>query len=118
MMRTSVEVSKMRIFANHGVFEQERRVGNVFEVTVMVDYPFEYAMMNDSLDGTVSYADICDIIKEEMGTPSKLIEHAAWRIREHLKRDYPQISGGTIKITKITPPVEAQVEGCSAIIEW
>ena len=117
-MKTSVEVSKMRVYAYHGVFEQERRIGNAFEVTVKVDYPFEYAMMNDSLDGTISYADICDIIKEEMGIPSKLIEHAARRIREHLRRDFPQISGGAIKITKITPPVEAQLEGCSAIIEW
>ena len=117
-MKTSVEVTNMHVYAYHGVFEQERRVGNAFSVTVRVDYPFEAAMMNDSLDDTVSYADICSIIKAEMAIPSKLIENAAWRICSRLKESYPQISGGYIKITKIKPPVEAQLDGCSVIIEW
>ena len=33
-MRTSVTLRKMRFFAYHGVAEQERKVGNHFEVSL------------------------------------------------------------------------------------
>ena len=41
VMECSVKLERMRFYAYHGVMEQERRVGNDFEVTLEVWYPFE-----------------------------------------------------------------------------
>ena len=34
-----IEITRLRLHAFHGVLEQERRVGNDFEVSVTVGYP-------------------------------------------------------------------------------
>ena len=53
--------------------EQERRVGNDFEVSLTVDYPFEKALTSDDLDHTLNYALLYDVIAAEMQQPSKLL---------------------------------------------
>ena len=62
-MKTSIELNRIRFFSYHGVAEQERRVGNDYEVSLRVDYPLERAMESDSLCDTLDYAalyvDVC-----------------------------------------------------------
>ena len=52
----SITLNKCRFFSYHGVDEQERVVGNHFEVTLKVYCPMDSAMTSDDLDGTVNYA--------------------------------------------------------------
>lgn len=54
-LTTSVEIERLAVRARHGVFDQERKVGNDFEVTVRVDYPWD--IDSDSLDGTLNYGE-------------------------------------------------------------
>ena len=46
-MNTFVELRKIRFYAYHGVAEQERCVGNDYEIYVKVKYPFKDAMETD-----------------------------------------------------------------------
>lgn len=117
-MKTYVEIEGLRIYAYHGVLDQERKVGNYFEITLRVEYPFSGALLSDNLEDTISYADLCAIIQRQMAIPSKLLEHVAGRIIESIKSSFPKIESGIIKITKITPPIEAQMKGASIIVEW
>ena len=117
-MTTTIEISKLKIYAYHGVFEQEQKVGNLFEVTLQVDYPFENAMDSDNLDDTASYAQMCEIIKSEMKITSKLLEVVAGRTIKALKKEFPKISGGVIKISKMNPPISMQMESVSVVVKW
>ena len=47
-MNTFVELRKIRFYAYHGVAEQERCVGNDYEIYVKVKYPFKDAMETDN----------------------------------------------------------------------
>lgn len=118
VMKGTVEIRGLRLFARHGVFAQEREVGNLFQVDVRVAYPMERAMREDCLDGTVNYAEVVGLIKEEMDIPSALLENVAWRIHERLMARYPAIEGGYIKVTKISPPIPAELDGVGVEIEW
>ena len=62
-------------------------------------------LRSDQLDGTISYADIYAVVAAQMQTPSRTLEHAAIRIAEALQSGYPQIKSGSVKITKVTPPI-------------
>ena len=71
MMRTSITLDNLRFRARHGVMEQERAVGNTFVVALRLDYPFEEAMQTDNLEATLNYAEVYEVVKAEMGVPSR-----------------------------------------------
>lgn len=95
----------VRFHAHHGVFEQERTVGNEFSVNLRVSVEQTSGMADDNLEGTLSYADLYDAVAAEMAVPSRLLEHLAIRTVSRLRKDFPQILSGEIEITKIAPPI-------------
>ena len=112
-MDTAISLEKMRFYAYHGVSEQERTVGNDYEVTLKVSAPVQGAMEDDSLYHTINYAELYELVKQEMEIPSCLIEHVAGRIVKRLRQEYPQITAIALKVTKIHPPRSGEVESAS-----
>ena len=112
----TVEINGLRVKARHGVFNQERAVGNIFEVSIKIHYPMQQALTLDDLSGTVSYAEVIELVKEVMQQPSMLIEHVAHRIRCALLSTYPLILGGEIRIAKLQPPVVAELKEVAVTI--
>ncbi|MCF0219449.1 MAG: dihydroneopterin aldolase [Muribaculaceae bacterium] len=98
-------VDSLRLSAHHGVFPQEQLLGNEFLVSVELLYPITDAALNDDLDGTINYAEVVGLIRREMATPSRLLEHVAWRIAAALRRRWPAIVSGTLTVAKPTPPI-------------
>lgn len=99
-----VALRECRFFARHGVMEHERRAGNEFEVSLEVCYtPGD--PLSDSLEGTISYADLYEIAAAEMQTPAQLLETVAARITARATQRWPQISSMSVTIVKITPPI-------------
>lgn len=103
-METKISLNRLRFYAYHGVLEQERRVGNHYEVSIEVCYPFERALVSDDLADTLDYSRLYSIVEQEMAVPSQLLEHVAGRIKAAVCAAFPQITGGTISVTKLHPP--------------
>ncbi len=118
MMRTTITLDRMKFHARHGVLEQERRVGNTFEVNLRLDYPFADAMTTDNLAATLNYAEVYEVVKREMAEPSQLLEHVAGRIRTALLREFPLISGGFIRIEKCRPPIPGITGAAGVEVSW
>lgn len=119
-MECSVRLENLRFYAYHGVMEQERRVGNEFEVTLEVYYPFENALKSDELEDTLNYAALYAIVEREMAEPSKLLERVAGRIIEAINKEFPAVSGGNIKISKLHPPFKCDMPNGAAavVVKW
>ncbi|MDE5745104.1 MAG: dihydroneopterin aldolase [Paramuribaculum sp.] len=117
-MTGTIEIDSLRLFARHGVAGQERIVGNIFEVSLSILYPLDYATGSDNLQDTLNYAEVINIVRAEMEIPSQLLEHVAGRIIKRLTSEFPQIYGGKIKITKTVPPCGVEIKGVSVILEW
>lgn len=118
MLKTSITLNGMRFYAHHGVSPQETAVGNWFEVTVRVDYPFERAMEDDVLEGTLDYAALYDCVRREMEFPSKLLEHVAGRIRRAVCRTFPGVTGGCVQVVKLCPPIPGAMASASVEVSW
>lgn len=116
MKSSYIVLENIQIFAHHGVMEQEAKVGNHFSVSVKLKVDLTKASETDNVDDTISYADIYNIIKEEMQQPSKLLEHVAGRIVSHLKMEFPSIEEIEIKLSKLNPPMGAQLDAASVIL--
>lgn len=118
MMTGTIEINGLRLTARHGVLPQERVVGNVFEVTVHLRYSICRAMEHDTLEDTVNYAEVVEIVRDVMSVPSLLLEHVVWRIREAILARYPAVQGGLIRLAKLTPPIPAEMKDVAVRVEW
>lgn len=115
-MKTTIEITRLRLHAFHGVLEQERRVGNDFEVSVTVGYPV--VIGSDELSATLNYAELIDVVKKVMAEPSALLEHVAYRIGEAVTSRWPLIDGGMVRVAKLTPPVRSEVAEVAVTLNW
>lgn len=107
----TITIDKLRLLCNHGVLEQERVVGNEFDVTVVFNYDATKAVMSDNIFSAISYAEVITVIRRTMATPSSLLEHAAGRVIDALATTFPSMISITVSITKIAPPIPAQMRG-------
>lgn len=115
-MKSYILLENLVFYANHGVFPQETVVGNVFYVDLKLYIDMEKAAKSDDLNDTVSYADIYNDVKNEMMIPSKLLEHAAYRIISRLKGKYGAIESVEIKLSKRNPPIGGQMDCASVVL--
>lgn len=118
VMESYIELKEIKLYAYHGVDKQERTVGNNYKIRVKVKYNIEKAGKSDSINDTLNYADLFDVIKCEMGIASNLLEHVAVRIVEAIKRNFKEVEGGELEIEKVKPPISGDVTGASVIIKW
>lgn len=118
-MELTVNIDRMRMRAYHGLLPQERLAGNIFTVSVSLTFPItEQDIESDSIDGTVNYAVLADIIKEEMAVPSNMIEHVALRLKRRMCALVNGPASGSVTVTKLTPPIAAAMQGASVTLAW
>lgn len=109
-MKNNIYVTGIKLHAFHGCLEEEARVGANYTVNVKLSTNFMEAAENDDLKKTVDYCDVYEIVKEEMGKRSKLIEQVCERIFTRLKKEVKGIDSLEIKIVKHRPPINGNVD--------
>lgn len=114
---STILLPQMSFHARHGVMPQERLVGARFTVSIEAAVRFDEALLTDRLEGTVSYADIHQAVKEEMAIPSALLEHVAGRIARRLFHDFPLITALKLELMKQNPPMGADIPAAGVRIE-
>ena len=114
---STIFVNDIQLHAYHGVMPQEQLTGNDYLVSVSAQYPIDKAIATDDVQHTLNYAMVYDIVKEEMGISSKLVEHVAGRIAQHLMKQFADISAVRVLVTKLNPPMGAQCAGAGVEIE-
>lgn len=115
-MTTKIALNDMRFYAYHGVGDQEKVVGNWYRVELTVTLPLAKAIESDCLTDTIDYSHLFRLIKQEMDIPSDLLEHLAGRILKALKAAYPQLTAIELKVSKLRPPFEGELESASVIL--
>ena len=102
----------VRLYAFHGVMEQERRVGGWFVVNLRVHYyNMVKACSSDCVDDTLNYAVLLDLVRQEMRQPSSLLEHVAGRIARAVFSRYPAVDAVDVSIVKENPPMGSSMQG-------
>jgi 7,8-dihydroneopterin aldolase/epimerase/oxygenase len=109
-------INTMQFYAFHGVYEQEKKIGNTYFVDLKLGLDLSKACESDQLEYTVNYASVFDEVKSTMGKPCKLIEHLAENICTKLRSTFPQIQTIEIKLTKSNPPITGQLDSVSVIL--
>lgn len=113
LTESSICLNDIRLYAFHGVLEQERRVGGEYSVSLRVHYNIYKAMETDNVADTLNYAQLLKIVKREMAVPSNLLEHVAGRIGKTVFHEFPQAEAIDLTVTKLNPPMGADCAGAS-----
>ena len=116
-MKHTIEVNGIKLYAHHGCLPEEEAIGGHYIVDVAITTDFTEAMQNDDLNKTVDYVDVNRIVSREMAIRSKLIEHVGYRIVQALKSEVSGIDSLKVKMTKLTPPINGDVNDVAIIIE-
>ncbi len=116
-MKHTIEVNGIKIYAFHGCLPEEEKIGGHYVVDVMLNTNFSEAALTDELSKTVDYVLIHQVVKEEMAIRSKLIEQVGQRIVDRIKREAEGINFLRVKVTKLTPPINGDVDNVAILIE-
>ena len=95
----------MVFYEHHGVYEEERRVMNSFEVNLSVSY-MENNPVFERIADTISYVNLFKIVQEKMKEPVYLLEKICQGIILNIKHQYPTVSEIRISIFKLQAPIE------------
>lgn len=101
-----IELEGMEFKAYHGCLEQEKVRGNSFTVDFRGELDLSAAAVSDNLNDTLNYADIYEIVVDEMSVPSELLENVAGRIVKTIERRFPQLLRFSVRVSKKRPPVD------------
>lgn len=101
-----IELEGMEFKAYHGCLEQEKVRGNEFVVDFRGELDLSAAAGSDNLNDTLNYAEIYDIVAEEMSVPSELLENVAGRILKAIEKQFPQLVSFSVRVSKKRPPVD------------
>lgn len=110
-------LENMEFYARHGHFEEEQKIGGRFAVDLVIDTDFSKAAETDDLDDAVDYSHIFELVKAEMETPSKLLEHIAKRIADKVYSASGKISKVRVTVSKLNPAIGGSMSRFSVTYE-
>ncbi|MDG1147132.1 MAG: dihydroneopterin aldolase [Crocinitomicaceae bacterium] len=116
-MTHTIEINGIKLYAYHGCLPEEGKVGGHYTVDVSLKTNFGSAAVSDQLNETIDYVDVNLIVKEEMAIRSKLIEHVGQRIVNRIKETFKNVISMRVKVTKICPPINGDVDNVAIILE-
>jgi dihydroneopterin aldolase len=108
----TIKIEGMEFRAAHGCYDTEQRVGGNFTVDATLEVEdggdaagFGGAAEADDMTRTVNYVEVYETIREQMATPSRIIENVAHRILKAISARFPDVRRCELTLAKLAPPI-------------
>lgn len=112
----TIELKGMEFFAYHGFYDEERKIGNKYNVDLTVLADLHEAAQRDRLSSTINYETLYKIVHARMQVPSKLLEHIAAQIGEEIMAHFGTVSEVSVRVSKFNPPIGGVCHSASVTI--
>ena len=109
----TISLNNVRFRAYHGIFPEERQKGNDFVVNMQVSYQPKSGTIL-SLDDTIDYGALFDIMNSVMQQPVDLLETLVQEIAQSVHHKFSHITGITVSVEKLNPPID-KFSGSAAV---
>jgi dihydroneopterin aldolase len=110
----TISLNNVRFRAYHGMQAEERKKGNDFVVNMQASFHPSAGIIT-SLDDTIDYAALFDIINITMQKPVDLLETLVQNIAQAAYQEFPQLKKVTVSIEKLNPPID-RFSGSATVI--
>lgn len=115
--RDQIRIRGLRIFAHHGVFEEETRLGQTFVVNATLFTSTRKGGLGDSLEDTISYADVCQFLTDYLQQNTwKLLEAAVEHTCRALLLRFPLLRKVELELEKPSAPIPLPFDSVSVCI--
>jgi len=100
----TIHLHNLKFFAYHGLYEEERKTGNNFEIDidVVADIPGTVT----KLEQTVDYAAVYYVVENRMKQPTSLLETLAYDLAEKIHQYDNKVRSVSITIKKLSAPIK------------
>lgn len=112
----TIRLNNIRIHAFHGAIPTENIVGADYLVNVEVKADWGKAAKNDDLTKTINYAEINDIVREEMRKQRILIETVAESIVDRILQTFSLVEETEVSVAKLNPPMTGEIESAEVVV--
>ncbi len=112
-----IHLKNIRTFSYHGCLVEESKIGSDYSVDLTIKTDLSKSAQSDKLADTVDYVLLNQIVKNEMGIRSELLEHAAQRIIDKIFAEMPTVTKVQVEVSKINPPIGGDVEAVTVIMK-
>jgi dihydroneopterin aldolase len=100
----SINLHNLTFFAHHGLYEEEKLLGNEFELNITIKHaPRQLPVMH--LPDTVDYVPVYELVKKRMAIPTPLLETVVTEIAQQILAQFSLAEEVFISIRKKYPPI-------------
>lgn len=113
-----IKIENLEVFANHGVFPEENKLGQKFLVSVTMYTNTRHAGKTDDLTASIHYGEVSQFIDRYMKEHTyQLIERVAESLAEELLLNTVHLEKVRVEVKKPWAPVGLPLESVSVAIE-
>ena len=109
----SIHLQNIILFAYHGVYDEEKILGNEFELNIIIKHTPQILPIKH-LSDTIDYITVYELVKKRMAIPTPLLETLATEIAQLILAQFSLVKTVSISIKKLYPPV-SQFKGSIGI---
>lgn len=108
----TIHLKKLQFFSFHGMHEEEKILGNEYEVNVEV--VFDEKGTITKIDDTINYVTIFELVKQRMNIPTPLLETVAQDIADKVYAADNRVRSIRVLVEKKNPPI-ANIQGSVSV---
>jgi dihydroneopterin aldolase len=108
-----ISLDKLVFFGYHGLYAEEKKLGNTYIVDVLIDFTPKQSTINQ-LEQTIDYVHVYALIKKWMAIPTPLLETLVGNMADDILNTEVLAEKVMVKITKQHLPI-AEFEGTASV---
>jgi dihydroneopterin aldolase len=117
-MSDAIFVNGLALHAYHGVMQHEAKVGQSFQLDLVLDIDLAAASRSDKLKDTISYDTVVKTASDAFCTRRyRLVEAAAGAVAEALLAEFPQLRSIRVTVHKPHAPIAATFTDIGVVVE-
>lgn len=103
----TIGLEAVKNYAYHGWYPEEQVNGGWFQTDLtLCVIPSD---VHESLDHTINYEWLNEIIQDEMNVPQRLLETVVKNLLERILAQYPEVLSVDIQLRKLNPPMTGDI---------
>lgn len=113
----TISIKRLEVFGNHGVLQEENRLGQKFVVSVSMEVNSRKAGITDALEDSVDYAEVAELIhRETKRHVFQLVERLAEHLAEQILLMFSPVRAVTLEVEKPWAPIHLPLQTVSVTI--
>ncbi|MBO6918127.1 MAG: dihydroneopterin aldolase [Rhizobiaceae bacterium] len=113
-----ITLKNCSFYAYHGVFEEEKKIGQRFFVDVEMDVTKSEDIADDQLENTVHYGEVFALVEDTVtNTKYDLIETLAHFIGQNIIDSFNLVQKAKITVRKPSAPIQGVLDHVEVCIE-